>query len=973
MDFFGTDATIAALDARLKTGGDGLARHMAELAWYLRERDPVRAEALLQQARNALGGDSTALGAGSVQARLLLVQAHLQAQANVPVEGMRLTEEAAAMFGAEEDFCGAGDARLTAAAMADMQGRFAQRDAFIDAARDHYRMGRDPLREQIASLVRARDAALRDADAALELLALSSAPADASHPAIHLLLQTVHALVAAMRGKSAVAAEHFRRAHHHAVACGAMVSAATCACNVAACCINLNDFVMAAEWSSLALDVARPRRFNRAMASALYYGAESLRHIGRMDEARSMAREARTRLGAPATRLSRNHAVACGVDGMISLSLGDLPHALESFTEGAAIARELGLQDVLAYSLVHEAQALHRLGRSEAAWARLDDALTRADPHFRADALHIQAEIARDRGMPVPAGSSAPTAAMHYLQQAIATAAGIPGHQQSPEWLAELAREHERCGDLAAALDLERQAASGRETLHSRRADDMAATLQVRYETERMTAEAALLKALAAEQAERAKAETRRAEAERRRADAEVHANRLKSNFLANMSHELRSPLNAMLGFTRIMLRDPALAHRHEELRIVMGSGEHLYDLINQVMELAKIEAGRAALVESEFDLAALLEDLRGVYGAQAVAKGLMFSIGIDEEAPRWIRADAVKLRQVLASLVGNAVKFTGEGFVRVKVMTAPSGSLLDFVIEDSGPGMHSADVGHLGQAFMQAIGPSQGVVGPGLGLAVSRSFVKLMGGELQIHSEPGCGTRVSFTVPVLPLPLEPGLPPAGQRRVKALLPGRSTPRVLIVDDRAEARLLLARTLEPIGFEVREAADGRQAVTVWREWSPQLVLMDMRMPVMDGREATQRIKSMAGGADTVIIAVTASTFDEQREQILRLGCDDFIRKPFSEDALLHTIARHLGLAYAYEQAVTVAAQPPDNALLASLPPELKARLSDALERLDVRAVEEAIDAVRAVDPAAADGLLPLARQFDYARIKALLT
>jgi PAS domain S-box-containing protein len=483
-------------------------------------------------------------------------------------------------------------------------------------------------------------------------------------------------------------------------------------------------------------------------------------------------------------------------------------------------------------------------------------------------------------------------------------------------------------------------------------------------------------------------------------------ANRAKSAFLANMSHELRTPLNAVLGFSELMTHDPTLtAEQRENLAIINRSGEHLLSLINDVLEMSKIEAGRVTLHESNFNLHSLLDGLEEMFRLRAATKGLTLSFDRAPAVPRYICTDEGKLRQVLMNLLGNAVKFTAEGGVALRVIadkeqagkeTNPPDSLstlslstLFFEIQDTGPGIPPEDVGKLFEPFVQSASGHKSQEGTGLGLAISRQFVRLMGGEIAVSSQVGQGSVFKFDIHARPADLSeiPLAEPQRSKRALGLQPGQPVYRLLVVEDREVSRALLVKLLQPLGFDVREAANGQEAVEIWEQWQPHLIWMDMRMPVMDGYEATRRIKSTAQGQATVIIALTASALEEDRTLVLSEGCDDFMRKPFRETEIHARLEKYLGVRFVYEESAgesTELAQPESEPLDAvDLAGRLKALAQSgkidwaglrlAAERADLDRVLALLKPLRAHDAALADALADLARNFDYDRILLWLT
>jgi signal transduction histidine kinase/FixJ family two-component response regulator len=462
---------------------------------------------------------------------------------------------------------------------------------------------------------------------------------------------------------------------------------------------------------------------------------------------------------------------------------------------------------------------------------------------------------------------------------------------------------------------------------------------------------------------------------QKRLAEAEVAANQAKSDFLANMSHELRSPLNTILGFARLVARESSLTpEARSNLQIVVKSGEHLFHLINQILDLSKIEAGRITLQDSVFDLHAMLDELEKMFSLTARQKNLGMAFERAPDLPRYVRADAGKLRQILINLLSNALKFTREGQVGLRVWTADA-DMLSFAVSDTGPGIAEEEFDMLGRPFVQAHEGRKSREGTGLGLAICNRFVSLMGGELKLSSVKGQGSTFTFAIKA---PAEENggalaqAPAAGS--VTGLVPGQPRYRILAVDDLPDQRRLVASLLTPLGFDVREAANGEEAVAIWEEWKPHLIWMDMRMPVMNGREATRRIKALDKDRSTVIVALTASSFEDERDEILAAGCDDFVRKPFQEHVLFEQLQKHLGVEFLHDRSevASPAVQPIDPARLASLPEDVQARLGAALTGLDVEGVEAAINEIRAIDAGLADALQVLASTFDYGQMLTLL-
>lgn len=505
-------------------------------------------------------------------------------------------------------------------------------------------------------------------------------------------------------------------------------------------------------------------------------------------------------------------------------------------------------------------------------------------------------------------------------------------------------------------------------------------------------------------------------------------ANQAKSEFLANMSHELRTPLNAILGFTQLMASDFTLNRQQQErVKIISRSGEHLLTLINDVLSMSKIEAGRTTLTPKSFDLYKLLLALEAMLRIKAEAKGLQLCVHRHCRVPQYIEADEGKLRQILVNLLGNAVKFTEHGTVTLMVAIAESlpeadRLALQFTVNDTGPGIAADEQPQLFDPFFQTARNQHALQGTGLGLAISYRFVQLMGGELTVTSDLGKGATFNFVIPVT---TADSATATETTIVTKLAPGQPECRILVVDDDADGRRLLAEILTGAGFTVQEAIHGEKALHCWLNWRPQLIWMDMRMPVMNGYETTRQIRAMEAAermaedmgtrrrgdagkqevrererlntcaqtspslphspvpnthsplptalslpSPTKIIALTASAFEEERAAILACGCDDLVRKPFQLQQIFDKLAQHLGISYRCSEAAKTTAVAPAAADLQAQ--DLKAmphpwidRLHQAAVQVDAEQIHHLISEVPATQHILASQLTHLTQAFDY--------
>jgi signal transduction histidine kinase/CheY-like chemotaxis protein len=429
-------------------------------------------------------------------------------------------------------------------------------------------------------------------------------------------------------------------------------------------------------------------------------------------------------------------------------------------------------------------------------------------------------------------------------------------------------------------------------------------------------------------------------------------ANRAKSVFLANMSHELRTPLNAILGFSHLLRGRGASQQQRHDLDIINRSGEHLLRLIDDVLDVAKLEAGCNELEIAPCDLGGLIKDATDMIRQRASQKGLELRV---ETPPSdlFIRTDSARLSQVLINLLNNAVKFTESGSVTLRVKATPAndrGVLLTFEVQDTGEGIGAGDQGMIFDPFVQ-VNAAKRHEGAGLGLAISRQIIALMGGTIRVESSPGRGSLFRMEIKVEQVPA----PDVDQKnefeRPDALAPEQPEYRILIVEDQEENWMVLERLLENAGFQVRVAKNGAEGVQEFREWRPQLIWMDLRMPVMDGIEATRRIRASEGGLEVKIAAVTASGFASERSEILAEGMDDYVRKPYRPSEIFECLARHLAVRYRRSEDSKSSASNGQQIEgltaehLSDLPVELRNGLREAVITLDPQRISGAVELI----------------------------
>ena len=448
-------------------------------------------------------------------------------------------------------------------------------------------------------------------------------------------------------------------------------------------------------------------------------------------------------------------------------------------------------------------------------------------------------------------------------------------------------------------------------------------------------------------------------------------ANKAKSVFLANMSHELRTPLNAVLGFSQLLQRESGLSEEgRKSLATINRSGQHLLALINDVLEISRIEAGRSDVQIRAFDLQDALSSVEEMIRGRAEGKDLLFQADYAASLPRYVKGDESHLKQVLINLLGNAVKYTKQGRVMLRVSRRNLGrsEAICFEVSDTGPGISIEDQTRIFQPFYQTAAGIAQAEGTGLGLAISREYTRQMNGSLSVDSQLGQGSVFTLTLPLAEA--EASAIKTATGHVIGLEGEQQEVRVLVVDDKADNRELVRQLLVAAGIDVRTANDGQQAVDAFKDWQPRLIWMDMRMPVMDGYESTRQIRALPGGDVVKIIALTASAFEEDRAAILAAGCDDMVRKPLEEDRLFAVMGELLGLRYRYAEAVTPA-QAATELDLSVLPAEMLQKLKAAAEALDVDEIKTLVAQIGTAHPALAAALETLVQGYRFDRIAEL--
>jgi len=455
-------------------------------------------------------------------------------------------------------------------------------------------------------------------------------------------------------------------------------------------------------------------------------------------------------------------------------------------------------------------------------------------------------------------------------------------------------------------------------------------------------------------------------------------ANRAKSAFLANMSHELRTPLNAIIGFSELVSRSEALGPEdRKNLEIIHRSGNHLLALINEILDFSKIEAGRVELTEEATDIRQLLDEIVILLKPRAEQAGLALVSRV-EKLPAAVRVDATKLRQILLNLLGNAIKFTRQGSITLEAEGGPAGdraARVELAVRDTGIGIAPEDQQRIFEPFTQVVTHAT-ASGTGLGLAITRRYLDMMGSDLTVESIPGAGSTFRFALD-LPLADEPATAPAAKGAVIGLAAADRGKRILIAEDDPDARRLLAQLLAPLGFAIAEAADGVDAIARAASFCPDLIIMDWRMPELDGLAAVRRIRASQGKNPLPILMCTANALEEQRCEAMAAGISGFLAKPVRQDDLYAALETHLRLCFRRESAeesgvAALAGSACDTMEIAALTDEMRRALREAVEELNTGKIGAVLARIESGHPRLARHVARMAENFRFQEILDLL-
>lgn len=464
-------------------------------------------------------------------------------------------------------------------------------------------------------------------------------------------------------------------------------------------------------------------------------------------------------------------------------------------------------------------------------------------------------------------------------------------------------------------------------------------------------------------------------------------ANRAKSTFLTNVSHEIRTPMNAILGYAQLLKRDTNLTSTQLEfVETINRSGDHLLNLINDVLEMSKIEAGKVSITKECFDFYVLLDDLKRMFQHRAEEKSLYFIIEKAPNLPQYLVTDNIKAKQVIINLIGNAIKFTEKGGIKVNIEFKPASqnnqpTTIIVKVSDTGIGIQQTELSNIFNAFEKTQTSVVAGRGAGLGLTISRRYAQLLNGDITVASEFSKGSVFVFTfqADTSICPTETTKSKTFSQEIISISKELIAPKILIVDDNESNRNVLTSLLLKIGFKTQAVGNGKDALHNFLQWNPDLILMDLRMPGMDGIETTKEIRKLPNGNKVKILMLTASALDDAKQKVLQSGADAFIRKPYKENDLLTEIGNRLNVTYIYkpeeQPKFTETANYNDitETTLKKIPKKLVKDICEAAETGNISLLLKLANSkLQQIDNNLYRLIVQIANDYDYAKIISLL-